>query len=71
MCVLEILIHCNGEAVQPGDTLVASWSYNRSNNSVFLYLKIYWNPQDFDLILASEIWMKLETLRHQATSSKF
>ena len=31
---------------------------NRSNNSVFLYLKIYWNRQVFDLIRASGIWMK-------------
>ena len=44
---------------------------NRSNNSVFLYLKIYWNRQVFDLIRASGIWMKPETLRHQASSSKF
>ena len=28
---------------------------NRSNNSVFLYLKIYWNRQVFDLIRASRI----------------
>ena len=44
---------------------------NRSNNSMFLYLKIYWNQQVFDLIRASGIWMKPETLRHQASSSKF
>ena len=44
---------------------------NRSNNSVFLYLKIYWNWQVFDLIRASGIRMKPETFRHQASSSKF
>ena len=44
---------------------------NRSNNSVFLRLEIYWNRQLSDLIRASGIWMKLETLRHQASSSKF
>ena len=44
---------------------------NRSNNSVFPYLKIYWNRQVFDLIRASGIWMKPETLRHQASFSKF
>ena len=44
---------------------------NRSNNSVFLLLKIYWNRQVFDLIRASGIWMKPETLCHQASSSKF
>ena len=44
---------------------------NRSNNSVFLRLKIYWNRQVFDLIRTSGIWMKPETLRHQASSSKF
>ena len=43
---------------------------NRSNNSVFLYSKIYWNRQVFDLIHASGIWMKPEALRHQASSSK-
>ena len=43
---------------------------NRSNNSVFLYLKIYWNWQVFDLICISGIWMKPETLCHQV-SSKF
>ena len=32
----------------------------KSNNSVFLYLKIYWNRQVFDLIRASGIWMKPE-----------
>ena len=35
---------------------------NTSNNSVFLYLKIYWNRQVFDLIRASGIRMKPETL---------
>ena len=52
---------------------VYSRSYNtkRSNNSVFLYLKIYWNQQVFDLIRASGIWMKPKTLCYQATSSKF
>ena len=44
---------------------------NRSNNSVFLRLKIYWNRQTFDLIRASGIWVKPETLRYQASSSKF
>ena len=44
---------------------------NRSSNFVFLYLKIYWNRQVFDLIRASGIWMKPETLRHQAYSSEF
>ena len=44
---------------------------NRSNNSVFLRLKNYGNRQPFDLICASGIWMKSETLRHQASSSKF
>ena len=44
---------------------------NRSNNSVFFYLKIYWNRQVSDLIRASGIWMKPETLRHQIFSSKF
>ena len=44
---------------------------NRSNNSVFLYLKIFWNRQVSDLIRASEIWMKPETLRYQVSSSKF
>ena len=43
---------------------------NRSRNSVFLCLKIYWNRQVFDLIRASGIWMRPETLRHQASSSK-
>ena len=43
---------------------------NGSNNSVFLYLKMYWNGQVFDLICASEISMKSQTLRHQASSSK-
>ena len=36
---------------------------NRSNNSLCLYLKIYWNRQVFDLIRASGIWKKPETLR--------
>ena len=54
------LISMNYEVITP----------NRSNNSVFLYLKIYWNRQVFDLIRASGIWMKLEMLRHQAPSSK-
>ena len=44
---------------------------NRSNNSIFLRLKIYWNRQVFDLIHASGIWMKSEKLHHQASSSKF
>ena len=44
---------------------------NRSNKSVFLYLKIYWNRQVFDLIHAWEISIKPETLRHQASSWKF
>ena len=44
---------------------------NRSNNSVLLYWKIYWNRQVFDLIRAPGISMKPETLRHQASSSKF
>ena len=44
---------------------------NRSNNSVFLYLKIYWNRQVLDFIRFSGIWMKPEMLRHQASSSKF
>ena len=44
---------------------------NRSNNSVFLYLKIYWKRQVFDLIRASWNWMKPETLCHQTSSSKF
>ena len=44
---------------------------NGSNNSVFLRLKIYWNRQVFDLIRASGILMKPETLRHQASSLKF
>ena len=43
----------------------------RTNNSVFLYLKIYGSRQVFDLIHASEVSMKPETLRHQASSSKF
>ena len=49
------------------------WSYNtkQSNNSVFLCLKVYWNRQVFDLICASGIWTKSETLRHLASSSKF
>ena len=53
--------------------LVISWSIilNRSNNSVFLYFKIYWNRQVFDLIRASGIWRKPKVLRHQASSSKF
>ena len=37
---------------------------NKSNNCVFLYLKIYWNRQVFDLICTLGIWMKPETLRH-------
>ena len=44
---------------------------NRSNKYMFLYWKIYWNQQVFDLIRASRIWMKPETLCHQASSSKF
>ena len=44
---------------------------NRSNNSVFLHLKIYWNRQACDFIRASGIWMKSEMLRHQASFSKF
>ena len=44
---------------------------SRSNNSVFLYLKVYWNREVFDLICASGIWMKPEMLRYQASSSKF
>ena len=43
----------------------------RSNNCIFLRLKIYWNRQVFDLIHASGIWMKSEKFRHQASSSKF
>ena len=31
---------------------------NRNNNSFFLRLKIYWNRQACDFILASVIWMK-------------
>ena len=30
---------------------------NRSNNSMFLRLKIYWNRQVFDLIRATRIWI--------------
>ena len=41
------------------------------NNSVFLYLKIYCNRQVFHLIRAPGISMKPETLRHEASSSKF
>ena len=44
---------------------------NRSNNSVFLYLKICWNWQVCHLIRASGISMKPKTLCHQASSSKF
>ena len=44
---------------------------NKSNNSVFLYLNIYLNRQAFDLIRASGVWMKPETLCHQASFSKF
>ena len=33
---------------------------NRSNNSVFLYARIYWNRQFYVLIRNLEIWMKLE-----------
>ena len=44
---------------------------NRSKNSVFLCLKICWNRQVFGLIRVSGIWMKTETLRHQASFSKF
>ena len=44
---------------------------NRDNNSVLLCLKVHWNRQAFYLIHASGIWMKFETLRHQASSSKF
>ena len=44
---------------------------NRSNNSVFVRLKIYWNWQASDLIRASGIWMKLEMLRYQVSPSKF
>ena len=42
---------------------------NRSNNSVFLYLKIYWNRQVLDLTRPSGIWIKSETLRHQASEN--
>ena len=44
---------------------------NRSNKSVFLYLKLYWNRQVSDLIRTSGISMKPETLRHQVPSSNF
>ena len=44
---------------------------NRSNNCVFLCLKIYWNRQVFDLISSSGIWMKPKTLHYQVSSSKF
>ena len=44
---------------------------NRSNNSVFLYLKVYSNRQALDFIRFSGIWMKPEMLRHQVSSSKF
>ena len=44
---------------------------NRCNNVVFLFAKIYRNRCVYDLICASEIWMKPETLRHQVPLSKF
>ena len=44
---------------------------NRSHDSMFLYLKIYWNRQVLDFIRESRIWMKPEMLRNQASSSKF
>ena len=52
--------------------VIEPWRYiNKSNNSVFLRLKIYWNLQAFDLICTPGIWMKPEMLRDQASSSKF
>ena len=42
----------------------------RSNNSVFLQMKIYRNRQAFDLIHFSDIWMKPETPRYQVSSYK-
>ena len=44
---------------------------NRSSNSVFPCLKIFCDSQVFHLVRTSGIWMKLETLRHQAFYSKF
>ena len=44
---------------------------NRSNNSVFPCLKIFWDSQVFHLVRTSGIWMKLETLHHRAFYSKF
>ena len=44
---------------------------DRSNNFMFLRLKIYWNRQVFGLIGTLEIWMKPEMLHQQASSSKF
>ena len=78
---LNTLNHCFSDGIpailnQDFESLFASSNHgviiiNRSNNSVLLYWKIYWNRQVFDLIRASGISMKPETLRHQASSSNF
>ena len=44
---------------------------NRSNNSMFLCAKIYWNRQVSDLIHDSGIWINSEMSFYQASSSKF
>ena len=44
---------------------------NRSNNSMFLCAKIYWNRQVSDLIHDSGIWINSEMSCYQASSSKF
>ena len=64
--ILNLVVHFYLKLLYHGDIIL-----NRSNNSMFLRLKTYWNWQAFDLILASGIWMKHETLRHQASSLKF
>ena len=74
-CIDLIFISYGNLVVRIQSLLVLHPNYgdiirNRSNNSMFLCLKIYWNRQVFDFICASGIWMKPETLC-QVCYSKF
>ena len=79
LVMIDLLIHWHWQELKTWqmDLILEGYFYhgvtvlNRSNNSVFLYLKIYWNRQVFCLIRSSGIWMKPKMLRHQASSSKF
>ena len=59
-CLLNILFKMNLAVTyeihyyifEHGDIIL-----NRSNNSMFLRFKIYWNRQVFDLIRATRIWI--------------